>query len=1393
MLDIKTNKIKTVSRNKAKQLSLSFYDTYHSSTESNTINENFKLLFDATYEYFSYIEACNEFIKYLIKLEEQLFHGQGILKYSSEAAIALKNTGAVKWIHGEVSLYRCKSDINVSSLVKKLQKKNELLKIKTGVMKHLYSLTPKRYSVSNLKNKENELKSASLAKIKMFTNLIAMLFKRVVPPKGIEELTTVVLNQYDLPQLECDYFFIIKELLNIYRQENNLQKISNLSELYKQTSTHIITQQKNLEFKSFSELKSVHKHYVIEKLTTFALDEEGLFIVNGNLTQLNKEALIAFSKHKNINNYLNYLDKLWLLGVSRESAKPLLDEDRQLITDNQINLFLGLSFGECLNRIYHCFLKNKTKDTQLEFIERKFIASREITANQLKVLIHKKVKKACSTFKLDNKIPLSRAIFFANAWSTCNRSQSEYSELLSRVILRLIINLEADVDNDHIIATEKAIEEELCCIHRQFYTHYLLGKIFGRNFKDTIEVKYKEFQTDTFSVFRLWLCFLIAQEIKVKKVGSIKAKVDKYFPLFVNNPKKPASYEAFIDSGSKEGQVPETKTLISIEDADLSLYRGSDSKKFEIEKDFESELPDYGIKPIHFTKYTSDEYLSHLWDELLGVDTKELVTLGLIHNFIKVAGDNQEKGIINQYMQSRRELRANFRSTRRQEFFQHINSETFPRIIFNFNKSFEDKLKDKVEVLSHLDSLNSERYVIKNQLGQGAFGVVYKAIDLMFESTVAIKLIPHWFHSEEVSKKLIKEAAIMRNSQHENVVVVYDLVKLPAHKLITDNKCKLNHLHTFDDEEYVFALIMEEVNGGVTLEQYIVSQDWKSLSYEQKLDFFQDICFGVNSLHNQGVVHGDLKPQNILVDKKGKPKISDFGVASDSGDKSIGIASPAFISKNALQGGKSEFQDDIYSLGMLLLYMFSPSIVNEFKGKNVSKLIVEKELLHLALLSLIANPNGDEYSKNGYTHRFDFTSTLLLCTDLNAKHYYQDIVQNIDVNTYDSGKWDEPNPYLFSLLDVIYRCISTKGDKTTNCLYNFINESQPSEVYENIKKQALNVSDIQHINELIFEVKAAARSDVLEFYVSHYRCLTIPTFLNEALTLENLEYYSKNVDFEELCKITGEFIGANHRKPFDVEFLGGTKYIDSNTFLWSVDNKLYRGRAKGLEDYFGDALYKSKLLGVMEQTYGNIFSLVHEVAKLETIPSCCLSLLISIQPFLIYKPFSLGPLKMGYDFRYELPQKLGENITLFDEVKKAYTLYQEVLNVFFNSGKEVDIGFESADASMMQPHPFSGNVIEFNAKLTLSEKLSLIQDDNLIVSIRSFVSTKGNKSFNSFYDSCFDYQELKELVEEWKNLDDENAIDGYIEVKDNYVDSIEYKLLKMYQESGNKEIEIFSR
>jgi serine/threonine protein kinase len=951
-------------KNKAKELSKSFLNIYKDvkidSNAKRSQSQDYSKIFNSALLYFSYLDSCKQFVNYLIKLENQLYRDNQTIKCTDEAAEALKNSSAIKWIREEINLMNNEGHVSPESLVTRLQEKNShIFKPKTDFITDFTSSdVDTRYSVSKLINSKTSLELHNTKNINKFIVLMDNLFERVLSIPCIK-FPVLVLKQFNLPKIEKDFFSIIQELIGIYQIENSIKSNSNKNELlFKEVAEHIVNSKNNLDKKLVSSFGMTEKHFVIEKLTTFSIVEDESYEMSDNLTQLNQSAILSFSQHKPLNDYLQYLDKLWLQKTSRKNSKPILKESLDKIANEQIKDFLNLNFDECLKRIYLYFIQKSSSDYQLATIQKELLKNIGVTSiENLKGELFSEVKQACISFDNKNEIPLESAFTFANNWSSFNERKSAENELFTRAFLRLIISLDDYKSLHESNKFKVAVEQELCCLYRELFNHYLLGESLGDDFKKAIEFKYDEYLKDIFSVFRIWFMFLISQKVFLQQKESFDNFVFNYFTMFINHRKKPSSTDAFIYGKQKnenshnerieitenrDTQVPKIKTDESINES-LIKYIDTKTIKFDVTEKVKDVLKTNGVSLWSFISLTSTEQLSKLWESEIGFDTKELIAFSLIQDFLNSAQKSlKEKDKIPQYLNSRSEFQKYIKNQWRNNFFRKIQNQTFPKIIFNFNKSFEDKLKDKIEVLSNLHSVNDERYLIGSQLGQGAFGVVYKARDLMFNTTVAIKLIPHWFKSEEVSKRLIQEASIMRNSQHENVVTVYDLVKLPAHKLIPETNCKINHLDIFEESEDVFALIMEEVNNGLTLDEYMQKPGDFSIVHS--------LCQALESVHKNGVIHGDIKPENILIDKNGVPKLTDFGIATEKGIDAIGASNLLFSSPSSINSGECTIQDDIYSLGMMSIFVLSPDIKVLFHGTCRSKAPEIRNELYCSLL-----------------------------------------------------------------------------------------------------------------------------------------------------------------------------------------------------------------------------------------------------------------------------------------------------------------------------------------------------------------------------------------------------------------------------------------------------------
>ncbi len=194
----------------------------------------------------------------------------------------------------------------------------------------------------------------------------------------------------------------------------------------------------------------------------------------------------------------------------------------------------------------------------------------------------------------------------------------------------------------------------------------------------------------------------------------------------------------------------------------------------------------------------------------------------------------------------------------------------------------------------------AQRYRIVALLGMGGMGEVYRADDQVLGVPVALKLITG--SGREQMERLLTEARLAREVTHENVCRVYDVGQV--------------------GQEYY--LTMEHVDG----------EDLSSLlrrighfPSEKLLDLAHQLCSGVAAAHARGVLHHDLKPANILIDRDGRVKITDFGIAARSHRGPQLMGTPAYMAPERLAGREGTVRSDLYALGLVLYELASGSQV----------------------------------------------------------------------------------------------------------------------------------------------------------------------------------------------------------------------------------------------------------------------------------------------------------------------------------------------------------------------------------------------------------------------------------------------------------------------------------
>jgi len=196
----------------------------------------------------------------------------------------------------------------------------------------------------------------------------------------------------------------------------------------------------------------------------------------------------------------------------------------------------------------------------------------------------------------------------------------------------------------------------------------------------------------------------------------------------------------------------------------------------------------------------------------------------------------------------------------------------------------------------------ASRYRVVSFLGKGGMGEVYRADDLTLGQAVAIKFLPSSVAGDESRLAQFRsEVRIGREVAHPNVCRVYDIVEAP---------------------EGVF-LAMEYVDGEdlATLLRRI-----GRLPEEKALEIARQVCAGLAAAHDRGVIHRDLKPANIMLDGRGRVRLTDFGIAALSDrveGRAAAAGTPAYMAPEQLDGDEATARSDLYALGLVLHELFT--------------------------------------------------------------------------------------------------------------------------------------------------------------------------------------------------------------------------------------------------------------------------------------------------------------------------------------------------------------------------------------------------------------------------------------------------------------------------------------
>ncbi len=236
-------------------------------------------------------------------------------------------------------------------------------------------------------------------------------------------------------------------------------------------------------------------------------------------------------------------------------------------------------------------------------------------------------------------------------------------------------------------------------------------------------------------------------------------------------------------------------------------------------------------------------------------------------------------------------------------------------------------------------------------------GTVYKALDKELGEEVALKLIkPEIAADEKTIERFKNELKLARKIGHRNVGRMYELMEAEGKPFIT----------------------MEFVEGE-DLKSHLRRKE--RLSTDEAVSLAKQVCEGLSEAHRLGVVHRDLKPQNIMIDKEGNAKIMDFGIARSIEARGVTttgmmIGTPDYISPEQAEGEAADQRSDIYSLGIIMYEMLTGNV--PFKGDSAFSVAL-KHKSKLPQYPKKLNPNISE----------DLSRLILICMEKEREKRYQ--------------------------------------------------------------------------------------------------------------------------------------------------------------------------------------------------------------------------------------------------------------------------------------------------------------------------------------------------------------------------------------------------------------------
>ena len=291
----------------------------------------------------------------------------------------------------------------------------------------------------------------------------------------------------------------------------------------------------------------------------------------------------------------------------------------------------------------------------------------------------------------------------------------------------------------------------------------------------------------------------------------------------------------------------------------------------------------------------------------------------------------------------------------------------------------------------YIGKMLDNRYEILERIGTGGMAVVYKAKCHRLNRLVAIKILKSDLaQNEEFRRRFNAESQAVAQLSHPNIVSVYDVSR-------------------GGDMEYI---VMELIDG-ITLKQYMEKRG--QLNWRESLHFITQIMRGLSHAHSRGIIHRDIKPQNIMVLRDGSVKVADFGIAclADSAQTLTqeALGSVHYISPEQARGDRPDARSDIYSSGVVLYEMLTGRL--PFEGESAVSVAIQ-HLSSIPLAPREINPDIPEQLElicmkamaPDLEHRYQSADAMI--ADLEAFRKNPEVEMKFDLSDLRPEENDEP-------------------------------------------------------------------------------------------------------------------------------------------------------------------------------------------------------------------------------------------------------------------------------------------------------------------------------------------------------------------------------------------------